>query len=100
MEHTQQTAQTQTMVIVPQHEWQRQTELMQKISTKFDNLDLLNAAIPKEYISVKETCKRFSISRNTFEVMKREGTIKVYKIKGKVFTKLSEMRELFENSQL
>ncbi len=44
--------------------------------------------------SAEECCKIFKIGRSTFELWKRQGTIKYFKIRGKCYVKNEEVNEL------
>ena len=70
------------------------------VLNKVDSLTIEKILTPNEYISAEKACKIYSFSRSFFEKCKRDGTISVYKLKGKVFVKPTEIEKLFKNGQL
>jgi len=51
----------------------------------------LNTKQPDEILTSKEVMQLLKISRNSFNRLKDSGTIKVYMLKGKLYSKRSEI---------
>ena len=85
------------MVYIPANNWNELQNFMQNINSRMNNIDI-EVLKPKEYIGVSECMKSYSLSRSFFEDLKRDGTIKTYKIRGKVMVKVSEIRKVFANA--
>lgn len=52
----------------------------------------------KEILTAEETMELLDISRSTFDRLRREGTIKVYTLRRRLYCKYSEIMESLENS--
>lgn len=51
----------------------------------------------KEILTVGETLTLLDISRSTFDRLRKEGLIKVYRLKRRLYTKRSEIIKTVEN---
>ena len=91
--------QTQTMIVLSLSEWQQTKQLIENINTKIDKINFDNVLQPKEYISVKEVLQSFSMCRSQFEELRKLGIIKTYKVKGKIYVKTAEIKEVYKNSR-
>ena len=54
----------------------------------------------KEILSAKQVMELLSISRNTFDRMRKSGKLKVYKINRKLYCKYSEILATLEANQV
>jgi len=50
-----------------------------------------------EFLTVRESCERYKWSRTKFNELKKEGLIRVYKVKGKLLVKVSELNQMVES---
>lgn len=50
----------------------------------------------KELLSVEDTMSLLDISRSTFDRLRKEGILKVYRLKRRLYTKHSEVMEAVE----
>ena len=53
---------------------------------------------PDEILTSKEVMKLLKISRNSYNRMKEEGTIKVYMLRGKLYSKRSEILQVLDEA--
>lgn len=53
---------------------------------------------PQEYLTIREACDFAKMSRTTFNELKNDGLIKVYKVRGKVLIKKREISLMIENA--
>jgi len=51
----------------------------------------------EEYLTVKEVCERYKWSRTKFNEMKRLNLIPVYKVRGKLLVKVSEINQFIDS---
>lgn len=51
----------------------------------------------EKILTVEQTMELLSISRHTFDRFRKEGIIKVYRLKRRLYTKYSEIMETLEN---
>lgn len=91
--------QQQTMIVVSQSEWLQTKQQIDNICNKLDKLNFDTVLQPKEYISVKEVLQSFSMCRSQFEELRKLGIIKTYKVKGKIYVKTAEIKEVFKNAK-
>lgn len=54
----------------------------------------------KEILSYDEAMAILNVSRNTLDRLRDEGTIKVYKLRGRQFVKYSELLQALEDNAL
>ena len=83
------------MVIIPAKNWQEITNLIKEIKETQTPIKLTD----NEYIGFGQLNKSFNISRTYFDTLRREGGLPTYKISGKVYVKLSEIRAYFKNAK-
>jgi len=84
--------QQQTVLIpIPIDEWNEINRKINEILLHVKNTVLNNKLTDNDYMTVKQVLQVCHISRATFEKLKREGKIKIYKIRGKVLVKQSEL---------
>jgi len=81
----------QSLVIVPKN----------FLDVIYDTLRRLEMSQKKdvdvEYMGVVDFTRKFSMCRSQFEKLKKDGTIKTYKMKGKIYVKTVEVNALFES---
>jgi len=63
-------------------------ELCAKLDAISDKLD---KSIPVELLTSKDVMELLQISRNTYNRLREEGILKVYALKGKLYSKRSEI---------
>ncbi len=79
------------------------TSLQQEIlSIRSDLVELKellknNKTGTKEILSTDETLKLLDINRSTFDRLRKEGIIKAYRLRRKLYCKYSELMEAIEN---
>lgn len=53
---------------------------------------------PNEYLTIKEACQYAKISTTTFHELKKDGLLKVYRLRGKVLLKKHELAAMIDGS--
>lgn len=53
--------------------------------------------ITKEILTAEDTIQLLGCSRHTFDRLRKEGTIKVYQLRRRLYTKYSEILEAIDN---
>ena len=87
------------LYILPKNEWLRFSNLLQMVANKLLDTEIKTSE-QSPFLTVAEYLEMFKISRSQFEILKREGTIKVYKQRGKVYVKRSEAISTLEKAAL
>ncbi len=73
------------------HEWNEFKQMLSAIYSTVKSSEVSDKLTDKEYLTVKQVLEMYHISRSTFEKLKNECKIKIYKIRGKVLIKRSEI---------
>lgn len=95
MENIQNIQSKNIMIVVSEHEWKNLIDTVKAIALKQNES---NTNVVREFLSVKEFTDKYQMSRSQYEKLRRDGTIKTYKVRNKVYVKTSEVNTLFENS--
>lgn len=75
-------------------------ERLDKIENGLILIEKRIAALTTEtdnYLTVREICDHYRMSRTKFNDLRKKGLIKVYKMKGKLLIKKSEMDEFIKS---
>lgn len=72
---------------------QKQNELLSKLEKMIEvgRIDLM---------TVKEVMKELKISRNSFNRLKDDGIIPIYSLRGKLYSRRSEILQIIENCRV
>ena len=79
-----------------------QEEIIQKLDEMGKQITFIEKQMietaTEEFLTVREACDFTKMSRSKFMELKKDGLLKVYKVRGKLLTKRSELISFIEST--